>query len=52
MGVAIRSDGRLEAGPATSLLYTTGKNYVWSMAAMLRGMAMWGWVGRLRGRLW
>jgi hypothetical protein len=32
-GVAIRSDGRLEAGPTTSLLYTTGKNYVWSLAA-------------------
>jgi hypothetical protein len=32
-GVAIRSDGRLEAGPATSLLYATGKSYVWSVAA-------------------
>lgn len=32
-GVAIRSDGRLEAGPTTSLLYATGKNYVWSLAA-------------------
>ena len=31
-GAAIRSDGRLEAGPATSLLYTTGGNYVWSLA--------------------
>ncbi len=31
--VAIRSDGRLEAGPATSLLYATGKNYVWSVAS-------------------
>jgi hypothetical protein len=31
--IAIRSDGRLEAGPATSLLYATGKNYVWSLAA-------------------
>jgi hypothetical protein len=30
-GVAIRSDGRLEAGPATSLMYATGKNYVWSL---------------------
>ena len=28
-GVAIRSDGRLEAGPASSLLYATGKSYVW-----------------------
>ena len=32
-GVAIRSDGRLEAGPATSLLYATGKSYVWSLAS-------------------
>ena len=32
-GVAIRSDGRLEAGPAVSLLYATGKNYVWSLAS-------------------
>jgi hypothetical protein len=32
-GVAIRSDGRLEAGPATSLLYESGKSYVWSMAS-------------------
>ena len=33
-GVAIRSDGTLEAGPATSLLYTTGGSYVWSIARM------------------
>ena len=32
-GVAIRSDGRLEVGPATSLLYETGKSYVWSMTS-------------------
>src|SRR5258705_10657736 len=31
-GVAIRNDGRLEAGPASSLVYATGKSYVWSMA--------------------
>jgi len=31
--VAIRSDGRLEAGPATSLLYATGKSYVWSLTS-------------------
>jgi sugar lactone lactonase YvrE len=31
-GVAIRSDGRLEAGPASSLMYATGKSYVWSLA--------------------
>jgi hypothetical protein len=38
-GVAVRSDGRLEAGPATSLLYTTGGNYVWSVAADAAGNA-------------
>src|ERR1700688_1007816 len=32
-GVAIRSDGRLEAGPASSLAYATGKSYVWSVAS-------------------
>src|SRR5579864_613514 len=36
-GVAIRNDGRLEAGPAISLLYATGKNYVWSLAADAAG---------------
>jgi hypothetical protein len=36
-GVAIRSDGRLEAGAATSLLYATGKNYVWSVASDAAG---------------
>ena len=41
-GVAIRNDGRLEAGPATSLLYTTGKSYVWSLAADAAGN---GYVG-------
>jgi sugar lactone lactonase YvrE len=32
-GVAIRSDGRLEAGPAMSLLYETGKSYAWSLSS-------------------
>jgi len=32
-GVAIRSDGRLEAGSASSLVYATGKSYVWSLAS-------------------
>src|SRR5947209_7301747 len=32
-GVAIRNDGRLEPGPASWLLYATGKSYVWSLAA-------------------
>nr|WP_257031087.1 hypothetical protein [Edaphobacter lichenicola] len=30
--MAIRSDGRLEAGPATSLMYETGKSYAWALA--------------------
>ena len=38
-GVAIRSDGRLEPGPATSLLYETSGNYVWSVAADAVGNA-------------
>ena len=41
-GVAIRNDGRLEAGPATSLLYATGKSYVWSLASDAAGN---GYVG-------
>ena len=36
-GVAIRSDGQLEAGPATSLLYATGKGYIWSLASDTAG---------------
>jgi hypothetical protein len=36
-GVAIRSDGRLEPGPVTPLMYTTGKNYVWSLASTSSG---------------
>ncbi len=32
-GVAIRSDGRLESGPAKSMVYDTGKSYVWSLAS-------------------
>src|ERR1039458_8195315 len=38
-GVAIRSDGRIEAGLATSLLFQTGGNYVWSVAADAAGNA-------------
>ncbi len=38
-GVAIRSDGRLEAGPTNSLLYATGGNYVWSLATDAAGNA-------------
>lgn len=32
-GVAIRSDGALEAGPATSQLYATGGSYVWALTS-------------------
>ena len=48
-GVAIRSDGRLEAGPATSLLYATGKNYVWSVASDAAGNAYLGLGGTAAG---
>jgi len=48
-GVAIRSDGRIEAGPATSLLYTTGGNYVWSVAADAAGNAYVGMGGTAAG---
>jgi hypothetical protein len=48
-GVAIRSDGRLEAGPATSLLYATGKNYVWSLASDGSGNAYLGLGGTASG---
>jgi outer membrane protein assembly factor BamB len=48
-GVAIRSDGALEAGPATSLLYQTGGNYVWSLAADAAGDAYVGQGGTAAG---
>jgi len=48
-GVAIRSDGRLEAGPAASLLYATGKNYVWSVASDGAGNAYLGLGGTTSG---
>jgi sugar lactone lactonase YvrE len=41
-GVAIRNDGRLEAGPAKSLVYDTGKSYVWSLESDAAGN---GYVG-------
>lgn len=47
--VAIRNDGRLEAGPATSLLYATGKNYVWSLAADEAGNGYVGLGGTTSG---
>jgi len=48
-GVAIRSDGRLEAGPASSLLYETGKSYVWSMASDAAGSGYLGLGGTASG---
>jgi sugar lactone lactonase YvrE len=48
-GVAIRSDGRIEAGPATSLLYATGGNYVWSVASDAAGYAYVGMGGTAAG---
>jgi hypothetical protein len=48
-GVAIRSDGRLEAGPASSLLYETGKSYVWSMASDAAGDSYLGLGGTSSG---
>jgi sugar lactone lactonase YvrE len=48
-GVAIRSDGRLEAGPANSLLYATGKSYVWSMASDAVGNSYLGLGGSASG---
>jgi hypothetical protein len=48
-GVAIRSDGRLEAGPASSLLYATGKSYVWSLASDAAGNGYVGLGGTASG---
>jgi sugar lactone lactonase YvrE len=48
-GVAIRSDGRLEAGPGTSLLYATGKSYVWSIASDAAGNGYLGLGGTASG---
>jgi len=48
-GVAIRSDGRLEAGPASSLLYATGKSYVWSMTSDAAGNGYLGLGGTASG---
>jgi sugar lactone lactonase YvrE len=48
-GVAIRSDGQLEAGPASSLLYATGKSYVWSMASDAAGNVYLGLGGTSSG---
>jgi hypothetical protein len=48
-GVAIGGDGRLEAGPATSTLFQTGGNYVWSIAADAAGNAYVGMGGTAAG---
>jgi hypothetical protein len=48
-GVAIRSDGRLEAGPVTSLLYATGKSYAWSLASDSAGDGYVGLGGTASG---
>ena len=48
-GVSIRSDGRIESGSATSLLYATGGNYVWSVAADAAGNAYVGLGGTAAG---
>ena len=48
-GVAIRSDGRLEAGPARSLVYATGKSYVWSLASDAAGDGYVGLGGSASG---
>ena len=51
-GVAIRNDGRLEAGPAKSLLYDTGKSYVWSLGSDTAGNAYLGLGGTASDRAW
>jgi hypothetical protein len=48
-GVAIRSDGRLEAGPATSLMYESGKSYAWSLASDASGNSYLGLGGTAAG---
>jgi hypothetical protein len=44
-GIAIRSDGVLEAGPATGLVYATGDSYVWALASDAAGNAYVGTAG-------
>jgi len=48
-GVAIRSDGRLEAGPSSSLLFETGKSYVWSIVSDAAGNSYVGLGGTAAG---
>jgi outer membrane protein assembly factor BamB len=46
---AIRSDGRIETGPANSLLATTGSNYVWTVAPGPNGSSYAGVGGSTQG---
>jgi hypothetical protein len=48
-GVAIRNDGRLEAGPTKSLVYDTGKSYVWSLGSDAAGNGYLGLGGSSAG---
>lgn len=48
-GIQIRSDGRIEAGPATSLIYDSTKSYAWSLAADPAGNAYLGLGGSSAG---
>src|ERR1700712_4265665 len=48
-GVAIRSDGWLEAGPAASVVYSAGASYVWSVAAGANGTMYAGLGGSTAG---
>ncbi len=47
--VAIRSDGRLEAGPAAGLLTAVGKNYAWSLSSDGAGNGYAGLGGTVSG---
>jgi len=48
-GVAIRNDGRLETGPAKSLVNDTGKSYVWSLGSDAAGNGYLGLGGSSAG---
>ncbi|MBB5338381.1 hypothetical protein [Tunturiibacter gelidoferens] len=48
-GVSIRSDGRLEAGPASSLVYESGKSYAWALASDAAGNGYVGLGGTAAG---
>ncbi len=48
-GVAIRSDGRLSAGPAISLRYSSDASYIWSLATSPEGVNYVGLGGTTAG---